>query len=432
MLRRLASIALAGVIAGAALAPACAQDSTIRMWTFLSPTGTTPREVVLAQIIDNFEKANPGTKIVVETQAFDQITPKFLAAHGAGSAPDVIWAVTDFLGDAIHSGSLSDLSQMFIADWTPEQLADRAGPYWDLTSDGDKQYSLFTSRNYIAIMYRTDLFAEAGIDPATITTWDGLVAAAQKLTVKDANGQVTRYGFVQGFSENQADPPLMIPYLLGKGAELFNEDGTANFTSPEAVEALTFQTDLITKHGVMPESAATWTVDDVYEQFAADRAAMILGASVRVSTLQAKLGKENVGMMLWPGSGDAAHSPAVMAGWAVGVWSGSDNAEVAGKFVEHLLGPESDRLWVEGAGQSPGLASTLSGLGDFTDEPGNGFMKVVAEGSTKYGWLAPIDFSIGGYRQILNKAAQAVVVNGEEPAQALESAAAEFNRNHNR
>lgn len=434
MLRRsLLSMALAGAVLGlSAPPPAHAQDTTVRMWTFLNPTGTSPREVALAQIITNFEAANPGTRVVVEPQAWDQMTPKFLAAHNAGGAPDVIWVVTDFLGDAINSGSLADLGQYFVKDWTPEQVADRAGPYWDLTADGDKQYALFTSRNYIAIMYRTDLFAEAGIDPASITTWDGFLEAARKLTVKDASGAVTRYGFAHGFSENQADPPLLIPYALGKGAELFHADGKANFTSPEAVEGLTFQTDLITKHGVMAESAVSWTVDDVYEQFASDRAAMILGASVRVSTLQNQLGKDKVGLMLWPGGGDEPHSPAVMAGWAVGVWSKSPNAEKAAEFVEYMLGPDGDPLWVEVGGQSPGLVSTLAGLGDFVGQPGNEFLNVVSEGSVKHGWLAPIDFSIGGYRQILNKAAQRVVVNGQDPKAALEEAEAEFNRNHNR
>lgn len=434
MLRKIGlSVALACAITGiGALEPALAQDTTVRMWTFLNPTGTTPREVALAKIIEDFEAANPGVDIVVEPQAWDQMTPKFLAAHNAGNAPDVIWVVTDFLGDAINSGSLASLNDLFVKDWSPEEVADRAGAYWDLTNVDGVQHALFTSRNYISIMYRTDLFAEAGIDPATVTGWDELVEAAQKLTVKDAGGQVTRYGFVQGFSENQADPPLMIPYLLGKGAELFNEDGTANFASPEGIEALTYQTDLITKHGVMPESAVGWTVDDVYEQFASDRAAMILGASVRVSTLQGQLGKDKVGFMLWPGSGEQAHSPAVMAGWAVGVWSKSQVAEQAGKFVEYMLGPDGDRLWVEVGGQSPGLVSTLDAIGDFTSEPGNEYLRAVSEGSAKHGWLAPIDYSIGGYRQLLNKAAQNVVVSGTDPKQALEDAAAEFDRSHNR
>src|SRR5690606_6425566 len=107
-------------------------------------------------------------------------------------------------------------------------------------------------------------------------------------------------------------------------------------------------------------------------------------------------------------------------------------AEQAGKFVEYMLGPDGDRLWVEVGGQSPGLVSTLDAIGDFTSEPGNEYLRAVSEGSAKHGWLAPIDYSIGGYRQVLNKAAQNVVVSGTDPKQALEDAAAEFDRSHNR
>ncbi|MFD1254267.1 Bacterial extracellular solute-binding protein [Devosia equisanguinis] len=424
----LATLAMSTMLPFAAMA----QDTTIRMWTFLNPTGTSPREVALAEIIASYEAANPGVDIVVETQAWDQMTPKFLAGHGTGNNPDVIWVVTDFLGDAINSGSLLDLGQSFIADWSPEEIADRAGPYWDLTADGDKQYALFTSRNYISIMYRPDLFAEAGIDPESLTTWDAFLDAAKALTVTDANGQVSRYGFLQGYSESQADPALMISMMLGKGETLFNDDGTAAFATPAGIEALEFQTALTTEHGVLPEAAVTWTSDDVYEQFASDRAAMILGASVRVSTLQDKLGKDKVGLMLWPGDGATEHSPAVMAGWAVGVWSGSPVKEQAGDFVEYMLGADSDPIWVAKGGQTPGMLSTLDNLADFVAQPGNEYLSVVGEGAAQYGWLAPIEYSVGGYRQAFNKAIQNVLINGATPEAALQQAEDDFNRSHNR
>ncbi|MBX3381844.1 MAG: sugar ABC transporter substrate-binding protein [Phycisphaeraceae bacterium] len=434
MLRRsLLSMALAGAVAGlAGLPPAHAQDTTVRMWTFLNPSGTSPREVALAQIIANYEKANPGTKIVVETQAWDQMTPKFLAASRGGNAPDVIWVITDLLGDAIKSGAMADLRKLFIDGWTKEQVADHAGAYWDQCAINGKQYCLFTSRNYISVIYRTDLLKEAGIDPATLTTWDKFTEAAKKLTIKDAAGTVTRWGFGQGFSEAQADPQMMIPATLAEQGTLFEENGKARFATPAGVAALALQTDMITKHGVTPKQAATWTPDDLIEQFSAGRLAMYTGASVRVSSVQAKIGADKVGQMLWPGNGKKPHSPAVMAGWAVGVWSGSKNQELAGRFLEYMTGPEGDSIWVTVGGQAPTLGTTIKSLGSYFDKPGNSYMTVTTEGARNFGWLAPIDFGVGGYRQALNKAAQNVVVNGADPKTALEEAEKEFNRRNNR
>jgi multiple sugar transport system substrate-binding protein len=174
------------------------------------------------------------------------------------------------------------------------------------------------------------------------------------------------------------------------------------------------------------------TVDDMFEQFASDRVAMIQGPSVRVSTLQAKLGKDKVGLMLWPGNGRVAHSPAVMAGWAVGVWSKSPNAEEAGKFVEYMLGEESEPIWVTVGGQSPLLASTAAAVKSFVDQPGNDYIRVAAEGSSKYGWLTPIDFNVGGYRQALAKATQRILIDGIPVKTALEEAEQRFDRQNNR
>lgn len=423
-----AASALSMTLATAALA----QDTTIRMWTFLNPTGTAPREVALAKIIANYEAANPGVKILVEPQVWDQMTPKFLAAHANGNAPDVIWVVTDFLGDAIKSGSLADLNELFINEWSPEQVADNAGAYWDLTNVDGKQHAIFVSRNYISLMYRADLLKEAGIDPNSFATWEEFRDAAKALTVTDASGNVVRYGFATGFSEQQADPSPIIPQILAAGEPLFNEDGTANFASEAGVAAMTFLTDLVTKDKVSPLESVSWTVDDLFEQFASDRVAMVQGPAVRVSTLQAKLGADKVGLALWPGNGTVEHSPAVMAGWAVGVWSGSPNKEAAGRFVEYMLGAEGDKLWVEDGGQVPGLLSTLDVMQDFISQPGNEYLSVAAEGAAKYGWLTPIEFSVGGYRQVLNKAAQRILIDNVPVVDALKEAEAEFNRANNR
>jgi multiple sugar transport system substrate-binding protein len=409
-----------------------AQDKTIRMWTFLNPAGTSPREVALAKIIANYEAANPGVDIVVEPQVWDQMSPKFLAAHATGKAPDIIWVVTDFLGDAIKSGSLANLNELFIDKWSEPRVADNAGAYWDLTNVDGKQHALFVSRNYIAIVYRKDFMAEAGIDPASLITWEAFRDAAKALTKKDTSGQVSRYGFAFGFSEQQADPSPVIPMMLADGQQPFNADGTANFANSSGVKGMTFLTDLVTKDQVSPAQSATWTVDDVLEQFASGRVAMVQGAAVRVSTLQQKLGKENVGLMLFPGNGKVEHSPAVMAGWAVGVWSGSEVKEQAGDFVEYMLGPDSDPIWVTLAGQLPGDKSTVAKVGDFLAQPENDYLKVASEGAANYGWLTPIDFSVGGYRQVLNKAAQRILVDGVAVDAALKDAEAEFNRQNNR
>ncbi len=432
--RRNVLLGLGAALAAPAIVPSTGRAqgaTTLRMWTFLNPAGNAPRERALRDIIAAFEAANPGTRIVVEPQAWDQMTPKFLTAARQGNAPDIVWVITDLLGDAIRSGTLADLNELFVGRWPEERRRDNAGAYWDQCSAGGKHYCLFTSRNYIAIVYRTDLLRAAGIDPAAVRTWDQFVAAAQRLTVRDG-GNVTRWGFGQAFSESQPDPQIVVARLLAAQGTLFTPEGRARFATEAGIEGLRFQADLITRHNVCPRQAATWTVDDLIEQFSADRLAMYIGASVRISAVQARVGRDKVGMMLWPSVDGARPSPAVMAGWAVSVWSGSRNREIAGRFVEFMSGPEGDRRWVETGGQTPALLSTAQAMPQFFADPANGYLAVASRGSAEAGWLAPIEYGVGGYRQVLNKAAQEVVINSMDPRAALEAAEREFNRRNSR
>jgi maltose-binding protein MalE len=156
-------ILVAGVVLLAPTYDAAGQGApptTIRMWTFLNPAGTSPREVALADIIASFERANPEIKVSVEPQVWDQMSPKFLAAAHAGNAPDVTWVVTDLLGQAKRSGELADLRPLFINRWSDAQRAGHKDAYWDACGEGAKQYCPVLSRNYIGILYRRDLLQQ--------------------------------------------------------------------------------------------------------------------------------------------------------------------------------------------------------------------------------------------------------------------------------
>ena len=428
MSRRLPKLVLATLATMALLwSTAIAQD-TVRMWTFLNPEGTAPREVALAQIIEDFEAANPDITIEVEQQVWDQMTPKFLAAHSAGNAPDIIWISTDLLGDVIDSGSVADLNDLFIHDWSDERRADITDSYYNLCNVDGAQYCLFTSRNYIGVLYRKDIFEEAGLDAAAIRTWEDFRAAAEALTATDANGNVTRWGFGQQFSPDFPDPQMYVPLVLEQQGDIFNPDGTPAWATEAGVAAMTEMTSYVSDAGPTPPAAVNYSAEDLYEQFAAGRMAMITGASVRVSTMQQQVGVENVGFMLWPSSDGESNAPSAALGWGVGVWSGSEVAASAGKFVDYMTGPEADALWVEVGGQIPMRQSTIEAMADFFSQPANEYVVAAANGITHNSWVAPIAFPIGGYRQDLNQAAQDVVLNGVDPAKALEDAEADFIR----
>ena len=68
-------------VAGSSAAPSSGGDATVggeqtvRMWTFLDPEADNGRSKALKQMIETFEAENPGIKIVLETQDWEQMTP---------------------------------------------------------------------------------------------------------------------------------------------------------------------------------------------------------------------------------------------------------------------------------------------------------------------------------------------------------------------
>ena len=127
-LGRLTAIAIAALAiwdGGAALA-----QTTVTMWTFLNPTRTSPREVALRQMIENYERANPNIRIRVEPQDFAQMPTRFFLGHRTGQNPDIVWIDAKNLGGLIQSGAAADLNQAVVRNWSQADRDDffvRAG-----------------------------------------------------------------------------------------------------------------------------------------------------------------------------------------------------------------------------------------------------------------------------------------------------------------
>lgn len=402
-------------------------SGTVRMWTFLDPSAEGGRQAALKETIEKFQADNPGVTVTVEPQQWDLLASKFFAASQAGNAPDLAWVNFTDLGQALAIGAFEPFENIFLDDWSAEQLADVDGPAFRNGATDDAHYQFSMSQNYLGIIYRKDLFAAKGIEEPK--TWDDFIAAAQELTEVDATTGIQRYGFGFGLALDKADPNIATAALLEQQGTVFNDDGTAKWANDAGKKAFQLELDMIQKHGVTPQSVLTNTVEDVYNDFLAGKYAMINGASVRVAALQgsATFGAENVGFMQYPSFDGAKPSPSPVLGWAVGVWSGSQNKAAAGAFAEALASPDADALWVTKGGQVPLRQSTLESQADFFADPKNEFLTVAADGISNVGWTQPTDFAAAGWLSDQNQVAQDVLANGKSLDDALASAEKAFN-----
>lgn len=433
-LNRRSAIAGMGALVAAGYTRKRASAATVlRVWTFLDPVnGKTPREVVLRTLIENFEKANPGVKVVVEVQNYQTLAQKFFAAHQTGTAPDIPSIVSAYIAGAVKLGALANLNELFIDGWSDEDRDDVDSPIWRHGSTDNAHYQVPTSAQIYGAQYRIDLFKEAGIDARDLTTWDKFNSSVQKLVAKDAGGSVIRWGFGQTNAGLAPVSPVLLSMLLDRNGQLFDKDLRAVWATPAGAEGLTIETEMIRKHQIMNPAQVNMGNEDVHEQFLSGRVAIARIGTARWLTAGERFGRDNIGYLRTPSFTEGKYSPSEAAAWHLCVWSGSPNKELAGKFLEYVVSKEGDLLWSTVAGQPPTRKSTIRDNAEYFNDPANAILLQIAEDLREGAWLPPLGVGEGGWSEGFNAAFQDVMINGTDPTAALKKAEDAFNAAHGR
>ncbi|QIZ01371.2 extracellular solute-binding protein [Streptomyces sp. S1D4-11] len=200
-------------------------STTIDVWLM--------RDSVSAQFqnefVKGFETAHPDIKVKVQIQEWDGIGEKVTAALASNDAPDVIETGNTQVAQFAQSGGLLDLS---------DKVDDLEGKNWlkGLAEPGvyeGKQYGIpYYAANRVVI-YRTDLFKEAGVDATAIKTRDQWIAATRKLNTGDTQGI-----YLPG--QNWYS---LAGFVWDEGGDLATESGgkwKGTLDSPEAIRGMEF------------------------------------------------------------------------------------------------------------------------------------------------------------------------------------------------
>ncbi len=418
---------LAGGFVLATLSGAAA-ETTVTMWTFLDPNKTSPREVALKQMIADFEAKNPDIKVKVEPQDFAQMPLKFFMGHNTGGNPDIVWIDAKNLGGLAASGAGADLGAAVVGKW-PAGAADdffvKAG--WDAGKVDGKQVALPLFHGASVIYYRKDLLAAEGIDPASLGTWDGLRAAARKLTKdKDGDGRIDVWGFGMPLAPIKTEStPLLIGMLSASEAPVF--DGCkANYATDAGVKALAMTAGMITEDKITPQEALVQNVDDITDQFASGRLATAITSNLRYSVIakNATFPKDQMAIMAWPGWEAGKHGPMPVSGWWVAAWNKSPHLGEAARFIDYMVGPDGVRLWSTVGGQVPTRRSLLSD--PFFKEPANQWVGTMIDAWSGGSWMEPVACNTRTLQGGLNEATARVVIDKVAPKAALEEAERKF------
>ncbi len=403
-------VVLAVCLLLAAVQSVLAQQVTVRMWFNGTPEA---HGVVLERLIPEFEAQNPDIKVDWELTAWNAYQQQIATAAAAGTLPDIIFGFSNVVAGFAERGILADHSQFFDpADFVPATV--------DLTTWNGTWYMLPTWFSANALSYRMDIIEEAGFDPSMAPqSWDEWLAWAEAATVRDGSS-VERLGFFSSsFNFNRTN--LFTRLVEGNGGQMFSDDGmTATMNSPQAVEAAAFFQRLA-------------QCCDQRGAIEADNVGLGQGRTAMIYNNFAFRNWQNdfpdllqySGMGLVPAgpSGSPEMSGVGLGANVIGITSRSRHPEQAARLLQFLVLEPDNIVQLAGLGGSIPAAIAAEGHSYFeTNALAARYLALALEA----GSADPAHPNFSEYEAILSNWLDELMVNGMDPQQAMDGAAAEI------
>ncbi len=218
--------------------PPPAQKVTITLATW---TGADESKELQA-VIDKVNAAATDFQIVLQAIPADYYT-KVQTMIAGNTAPDLMWLSQEYVANYADSGALMDITSQVakLSDMPAAKLDDYYPGSLAVAKYAGKLYGLPWIAQPVVLYYNPAMFQAAGINPPDESwTWDTFKAAAKKLTIKDASGNVTQYG-----TTFNGWPPIQM-FIWEAGGEVISTDlKSSPVDSPEAQQGEQFYKDII-------------------------------------------------------------------------------------------------------------------------------------------------------------------------------------------
>ena len=310
---------------------------------FYFPVGVNaPAVATIEQLTNAWAAQNPQHSVkAVYAGNYEETTTKALTAAQAGDPPQVAVLLAIDIFTLIEEDVITPISDIATS------AEDKAwidsfyeGFMVDTRFDG-KVYSIPFQRSTPVFYYNKDAWRAAGLDPeVTPKTWDEMVEMGKKLTIKDANGNVTQWG-TRIPNLGLAGAWLFGGLVKSKGDVLSTDTGTeARFDTEAAKASLEFMLRLAEEE-VMAPGGITW--GDTPKAFLEGQA-----ASIWTSTGNLAFINENAefdwGVGFLPG-GDGPGAPVGGGNFYIFKDISDEEREAALDFVKFMTTPENQAIW---------------------------------------------------------------------------------------
>jgi sn-glycerol 3-phosphate transport system substrate-binding protein len=300
----------------------------------------------ITKIIDGyaaaFEKENPGIRVKpIYSGTYQESIVKMLTAHKAGDPPTLSVLLSTDMFTLIDEDAILPWDGLLASAEDKAWLKSFYPAFMQNSQTGGKTWGVPFQRSTIVLYWNKEAFKEAGLNPDKgPENWKEMLQYAQKLTKKDASGNVTQWG-VQV-------PSSGFPYWLFQGfttpngALLMNAAGDkTRFDDPAVIDALRYWVDLSRKHKVHPPGIVEWgtTPKDFFEK----KAAMIWTTTGNLTNVRSNA-KFPFGVAMLPAS-KRSGSPTGGGNFYLSKKSTPAQQAAALKFAQWMTSPQRAADW---------------------------------------------------------------------------------------
>lgn len=304
-----------------------------------------PLARVIDGMVEEFNAEHHGIRVqAVYSGNYDETMQRAQTAAMSGNPPELAVLLAIDLLTLLNADIIIPVED-FLAD-EPAYRNDFVEGFIENSQYGGKIWSIPFQRSTPLLYYNKEMFAEAGLDPEKPpTTWAELLEYAEKLTVRDASGNVIRHGL----TIVTKDTWMLQAFILQNGGEYNNEAGTEIYLDqPATIGALQFWVDLANKHKVMPRHR---DYGEASADFAAEQTAMMYNSTGSLSFVRSSV---NFDFGVAPLPGNQVHAVPT-GGGNFYIFKGltPEKEQAAWTFVKWMTSPEKVAEWSIASGYVP-------------------------------------------------------------------------------
>jgi multiple sugar transport system substrate-binding protein len=299
-------------------------------------------DALFADALTKLREKHPDMTINVDYRVLPYAdTRKQILTAMAGKTPlDLISVDQIWLGEFAQGGFLSDLTDL-TNSWN--RSSEWYKTNWDGGMYNGKVYGIWAWTDVRAMWYWKDILNQSGVNPESLSTWDGYLEASKKIG-DSTRGKGIEAMHLVGASHS---PDMWYPYLWIQGGEIVKqktghpENGTYWFpayNSTEGVKALEFLKNQVNA-GIKPQINHFWGQEFADKKFAVMlEGSWLLGHFNRTewNTLDKNVGM--IPMFPVPKSGDT--SATMMGGWMLGIPQTSTNKALSWELLSIMVQPD--------------------------------------------------------------------------------------------